>query len=102
MFGFCDGGSGISTKCIDTSNPTIPLQQQDFGPGKGGVGWWFHGAMDQPPAAGKFFDFPAGGKITAEVNCNKGGTSWQIGDKAKDVKFVCGSNTSASCPFDAA
>jgi hypothetical protein len=25
------------------------------------------------------------------------GTSWQIGDKAKDVKFVCGSNTSSCC-----
>lgn len=45
MYGFCDGGNGISNKCTDTSNPVIPLQQQDFGPGKGGVGWWFHGCV---------------------------------------------------------
>lgn len=35
-----------------------------------------HGHKDYPPNAGDFLELPAGGKINAEISCDKGATSW--------------------------
>ena len=35
-----------------------------------------HGHKDYPPNPGDFLELPAGGKINAEISCDKGATSW--------------------------
>lgn len=39
-------------------------------------GWWFHGKIDEPPAAGEIAELPAGGKWYTQVSCDKHFTTW--------------------------
>lgn len=39
--------------------------------------WWFHGYMDEPPAAGVFMELPAGGTFHGEVACSKALTTYR-------------------------
>lgn len=69
----------------DARTECSPLSERTMNPPTGDQGWWFRGAMDQPPEAGKFFELPAGGTVAAELSCNKGQTSWNNGSE----EFAC-------------
>jgi hypothetical protein len=57
----------------------VPLQQMNFNQ------WWFHGYIDQPPAAGVFMDLPAGGTFHGEVHCNRDLTSHRGYKPGEDI-----------------
>ena len=38
--------------------------------------WWFHGHLAHPPHPTDWLEFPAGGKTTVEITCDKGATSY--------------------------
>jgi len=38
--------------------------------------WWFHGAIDEPPADGEFLEIPSGGTINVELANNKHSTTF--------------------------
>lgn len=40
--------------------------------------WWAHGCRRAPPRNGAILDLPAGGKITAEISCNKAFTKYGL------------------------
>ncbi|TFK94090.1 hypothetical protein K466DRAFT_580390 [Polyporus arcularius HHB13444] len=70
------------------NRPQVPLYNMNFDQ------WWLHGHKDYPPNAGDFLELPAGGKINAEISCDKGATSWYPTSQGGDVGF--GSNF--ACP----
>ena len=54
-----------------------------------------HGHLDYPPAAGKFFELPAGGTAMSQLACNRGATKWWRGSESNidlrsgDYDFPC-------------
>jgi hypothetical protein len=63
------------------NRPEAPLQEYTF------KQWWFHGHLDYPPAAGKFFELPAGGTAMSQLACNTGATKfWADSDGTTDVR----------------
>ncbi|KAF5353774.1 hypothetical protein D9757_013863 [Collybiopsis confluens] len=55
--------------------------------------WWFHGHLDFPPHPEDVFSLPAGGKVTTEITCDKGVTSFA--DNPPDGDDVCPNSTLA-------
>ncbi|KAI0714260.1 hypothetical protein C8T65DRAFT_694827 [Cerioporus squamosus] len=63
------------------NRPQVPLYSMNFDQ------WWLHGHKDYPPNAGDFLELPAGGKINAEISCDKGATSSYTSSQGGDVGY---------------
>ncbi|KAI0046343.1 hypothetical protein FA95DRAFT_1560219 [Auriscalpium vulgare] len=64
----------------DPNRPQDPLMNLPFSQ------WWFHGHLDYPPHPNDIMQLPVGGKITTELNCDKGATSWYASSPGGDVR----------------
>ncbi|KAL7421844.1 hypothetical protein Q5752_003615 [Cryptotrichosporon argae] len=51
--------------------------------------WWFHGYIDQPPAADTFMSLPAGGIYHGQVACNKAFTSYGDSATQEELYYAC-------------
>ncbi|QRV75229.1 hypothetical protein RhiJN_03244 [Ceratobasidium sp. AG-Ba] len=87
MFGFNVTASNSPQYGSRDNRPQAPLKGLPFNQ------WWMHGHLDKPPHPEDVFEFPAGGKATMELACDKDATSYYTSGPGGDQR-----NGNDPCP----
>ncbi|KAF8839535.1 hypothetical protein BDN67DRAFT_969936 [Paxillus ammoniavirescens] len=86
MFGF-----NVTMQTFSYDNrPVAPLSNMPFSQ------WWFHGHLAYPPHPEDVFELPAGQKVTTEIACNKGATTFYASSEGGNVQEP--NNPNDVCP----
>jgi len=86
MYGF-----NVTDKTFSYDNrPVVPLAHMSFSQ------WWFHGHLDYPPHKEDVFELPAGQKVTSQLACNKGATTFYASSEGGNIQDPNNPNT--PCP----